>query len=106
MLFRLIDEKGMTDSQVYKKAHLDRKFFSKLRCDYSYKPKKKNVCALAIALKLDNATAKQLIKKAGYILTSASKFDLVIRYCFENGIDDINTVNQILYEQGLDLLHE
>lgn len=104
MLFRIIDEKGLDDTEVYKRANLDRKYFSKMRCNENYKPKKKVVCALALALELDNATCKKLVKKAGYILTSASKFDLTVRYCIENGIYDLTKVNELLYDAGLETL--
>ena len=104
MLFSIIDEKGFNDVDVYKKAGLDRKYFSKLRSDKNYKPKKKVVCALALALELDTPTCKKLVKKAGYILTSASKFDLVIRYCIENRVYNLMKVNEMLFELGLETI--
>lgn len=103
MLFRLIDERGLSDIEVYTRAFMDRKYFSKIRCDRYYKPKKKTVCALALALHLDNATCKKLVKKAGYILTSANPFDLTIRYCIENQVYDLYEVNKLLAEKGLEI---
>ncbi len=104
MMLRLIDEKRLTDKEIYQKAFLDRKFFSKMRCDIHYKPKKKNVCALALALELDQPTSKTFIKKAGYILSSSNTFDLVIRYCINNKIYDLIIVNELLYDQNQDTL--
>ena len=104
LLFKLIDEKGFTEVEIYKKANLDRKYFSKLRCDKTYKPKKTCVAALVLALELDNKTSKTLIKKAGYILSSANKFDVVIRYCIENKVYNLHDANILLDEQGLDTI--
>lgn len=101
MLIRLIRESGMDEVDIYKRAYMDRKLFSKIRSDKDYKPRKQNICALVLALHLDSKTSKTLIKRAGYILTSGSKFDLVIRYCIENHIYDLYEVNQMLYEEGL-----
>lgn len=103
-LLRLIDQSGLTDAQVYARAGMDRKLFSKIRCDTAYTPRKKNVIALALALKLDNKTAKTLIKKAGYILTGCIEFDVAVRYCFENGIYDIEKIDAWLHERGLPTL--
>lgn len=99
MLLRLIDERNLSDVEVYKNAFIDRRLFSKIRCDKDYKPSKKVVIRLALSLRLDNKTSKKLIKKAGYILTGSSKFDLSIRYCIENEIYDLMKVNEIVYEQ-------
>jgi len=101
LLLRLIRESGMDEVDIYKRAYIDRKFFSKIRSDRNYRPKKINVLALVLALKLDSKTSKTLIKRAGYILTSGSEFDLVIRFCIENKIYDLYDVNKILLEKGL-----
>ena len=101
LLLRFIRESGMDEVDFYKRAYIDRKFFSKIRSDRNYRPKKINVLALVLALKLDSKTSKTLIKRAGYILTSGSEFDLVIRYCIENQIYDLYEVNKILDSKKL-----
>ena len=103
-LFSLIDERGMSDAECYKKAHIDRKTFSKIRTLKDYKPRKTTAAAFAIALKLPLDEAKDLIEKAGYSLTHSSKFDIILEYFIKKGKYDIFEINEALYEFGEKIL--
>ena len=102
----LIKKKGLTEVEVYKKAHLDRRIFSKLRNVRSYKPSERTVLAIAFAMELDIEEAEKLLSKCGYALSNYYKFDVIIRFFFENQIYDLFTINEILEQYEFQPLGE
>ena len=100
ILLSMIDQSGNTDSQVYTRAGLDRRHFSKMRSNPGYRPGKPTVVALALALELNKEQADELLASAGYTLSDSDVADLVISYCIEHGIYCLHKANYALEHFG------
>ena len=96
-LFMLIDRKGLSDPEVYKKANIDRKHFSKIRSNVDYQPSKKTALALAIALELSLDETRDLLLRAGLALSPSIMFDRIIEYCIKEKKYDIYEINLSLF---------
>ena len=103
-LFRLIRESGMDEVSVYKSANIERKVFSRIRCNVNYRPKKQTAVAFAVALKLDMPEMEDLLARAGFAFSPSSKFDIIIQYCVTHGIYGIHEINAALFKYDQQLL--
>lgn len=102
-LLKLIDQKGKNDIDVYKKANISKQLFSKIRSNRDYRPTKTTVIVLALALELNLDETTDLLLRAGYALSPASKFDLIVQYYIRHKIYNVCIIDLKLdeYEQPL-----
>ena len=96
-LLAFIDSRGLTDAEVYRRANISRQHFSKIRSNPAYQPTKKTVLALAVALELSLDETRDLLQRAGFALSHASKADMIVEWFIARGTYDIFEINEALY---------
>ena len=96
LLFKYIDDRGLKDSDVYNRVHIDRRLFSKIRSDINYHPSKETVILLGLSLKLNEEEIEKLLNSASFSLPKNNIYDLIIRFCFIEGIYEISDINDLL----------
>ena len=97
---RLIHDRGLKDAEVYKKANIDRRLFSKIRRNRNYQPSRSTALSLALALELGMEETQQLLRRAGFILSKGNKTDVILMYFIERGEYDRFLINEVLAHYG------
>ena len=103
-VLRLIDEKNLNETTLYKAAAIDRRLFSKLRTNPFYQPSRSTALSIAIALTLAPEETDALLQKAGFILSDTTPTDIVIRYLLEQQIYSVMAINEYLFALDLPLI--
>lgn len=103
-LLDLIIASGMEDKEIYRASSMDRKLYSRIRCNTEHIPRKKNILALGIGLKLDMQAMNELLASAGYVISRSDITDLIVSNYIKKGKYDIFELNTILFEYGQDML--
>ena len=103
-LLAYIAKRGLDEVELYKKAHIDRRTFAKLRNEKNYMPSERTIWAILLAMELNINEATDILHEAGFALSYKNKEDTIIRYFFEKRIYDIFLVNEVLDYYGFKTL--
>ena len=103
-VLRLVDERGMTDAQCYKRANISKQVFSRLRSNPQYKPSKPTALALAVALELDPDETRALLEEAGLTLSHSLKLDVIVEFFLNERRFNVMEINEVLFDHDQPLL--
>lgn len=96
-LFYYINRSGENDADIYRRAYIDRRLYSKIISDKTYRTSKDTIISLGVALKLTLQELNDLLGSGGYALSHSSIRDLIIEFCFKRSLHDIDKINELLY---------
>jgi len=97
-------EKKLTPVELYKRANVDRRQYSRLMGPEGRHPSKNTVISFALALRLNRGEFDEFLQTAGYSLSNTSSRDVCIMFCIEKGHYDIDKVNAVLFAVGIEPL--
>lgn len=100
-LLYLIENKGLTNAEVYKRAIITKQLFSKIKLNPDYHPDKATAMRLCIGARLNLDETKDLLARAGYALSPCDKRDIIFSFFIENGVFDMIEIDIALEEHGL-----
>jgi transcriptional regulator with XRE-family HTH domain len=100
-LDRIRKEKGLTAAELYKRANVDRRQYSRFMGPERRHPSVNTVISFALALRLERPEFDEFLQTAGYALSNSSSRDVCIMFCLENSIYEIDDVNALLFAVGI-----
>lgn len=100
-LMYLIESKGLSNADVYKRAYLTKQLFSKIKLNTDYHPDKGTALRLCVGAELNLDETKDLLARAGYALSPSDKRDVIFSFFIEQGIYDMLDIDIALENYGL-----
>ncbi len=99
-VLKKLNELHMKPAEFYKAVGLDKRVFHALKSDYLYTPSKATAIRCCLGLRLKYEEAIELLKLAGYSFSPSNSRELVIRFCMENEVYDLPSINYMLLAMG------
>ena len=105
-VIRIMEKKYSKPSAFYRAAGMNKRTFHKIKTDYGYKPSKKTAFRCCVGLRLNLQDAEDLLKLAGFSFSPSEPYDLIIRFCLEKEIRELQNINFLLSSFDLEGLDE